>query len=212
MIPISSSWVQSIVRALLQPETEELLDLAAVSPVVVLEAERPEWGNLKNLFHYGGSLSQGATPAELSAVGLRTPANVDQVVVVYFVHNLSVNPGDLIMGNLGQVSVLAGELAATPVTAPLDSGNISIPPGGATSLSGPVFNVRASSAGGVGAGVFNLHESLAAGERISKESHGWFVVLRPNAFVALQTQALNLAISANWWMYVRPTQRGRKFI
>ena len=212
-IGISGSWVQSIMRALLQPDSNELLELSRdISPAIVLEIERREWANLKNEFHYAGSISQIGVAAQLSAVGIRVPASVDEVAVVYFFHNTSVVNADLILGNLGQLLAVPGTVAEQPALAILDSRNANLTAAGTPSISSAALTWRAASVGGISQGFYQLHDSLAAGERLTKEQHGYLAVLGPGGYLGLQTQALLTAISANWWFYERPTRRGRIFI
>ena len=212
-IPFSVSWVQDLVRGLLDPQTRELLDIAKeVGPAIVLESDRREWALLKRQLHFAGSLSQAAVVGQLSAVGIRVPEVVDEVAVVYFIKNSSPSvTGDLILGNLGTLSTVTGELAATPAVAALDSRLQRNAAGGFAANSAALI-FRAASAGGIGGGTYTLHESLAAGERLSVGQHGYLAVLGPDGFLGLQTQALNLAISMNCWFYERPTRQGRFFV
>ncbi len=212
MIPFSTSWPQELLRAILRMDTKQLLELTDLQPAIVLEVDRREWAPLKREFHFAGSLSQAAVVAQLSSVGIRVPANVDEVAIVYFFKNTSAVAGDLILGDLGALATVVGEIAATPATAPLDSRNVERTGLGTTLLSSGALSWRAASAGGIGAGVYTLHESLAAGERLTKEQHGYIAVLGPGGFLGLQTQAVNLAISGNWWFYERATQAGGKLI
>jgi hypothetical protein len=212
MIPFSTSWPQELLRSILQMDTKQLLELMDLQPAIVLEADRREWAPHKREFHFGGTLSQAAVAAQLSSVGIRVPVTVDEVAVVYFMKNTSVVTGDLILGDLGVLTVVPGEIAANPATAVLDSRNVERTGLGTTLLSSAALTWRAASAGGIGAGVFTLHESLAAGERLTKEQHGYIAVLGPGGFLGIQTQAVNLAMSANWWFYERATRAGGRVI
>lgn len=212
MIPFSNSWPHELLNAILAPDTRELVELSReLAPAIVLEVERREWAVLKREFHFAGSLSQAAVAGQLSAVGIRVPAAVDEVAVIYFFKNSSPSvTGDLILGNLGTLDAAPGELAATPAVAALDSRLQKNAAGGFAANSAALI-FRAASAGGIGGGTYTLHESLAAGERLTKEQHGYLAVLGSRGFLGIQTQLVNLAISANIWFYERPTQLGRYF-
>jgi hypothetical protein len=212
MIPISGSWAQSILRALLAPDTNDLLGLSnELGASIVLEVDRPEWQFFKNQrFYSTGGRSQAAVVGQFSYVGIRVP-KIDLVTVAFMVKNVSAVVANLILGDLGSLSVIPGEIIATPAVAPMDSEHITQIAGG-TSLGSATVSSNGASVAGVGSGVYTFHDSLAAGERVSHEQHGYVAILRPGGFLALETQAFNLAVAGTIWFYERPARKGRFFV
>lgn len=216
-IPFSVSWVQELIRAIFDPESVDLVDIASeVSPAIVLEVDRREWAFLKREFHFSGSLSQGAVAAQLSSVGIiNSPisgagGSSDFLTMIYMVKNTSPSlVADLILGTTA--GNVPGAVSSAPVTNALDSRLVPDPAGTAVPRAqSRIFN--AASVAGIGNGVFTLIDTLAAGERLTREQHGLIVVLAPGSYLGLQGQALNTAMSGTFWLYERSTRGKGRYI
>lgn len=213
-LPFSSGWIQALVRALFQPDKDSLLlelsDQAV--PVVVLESDRPEYRFIKRQFPFMGGTSQAAVAAELSAIGVKmmgaraTQGVGGGLAVVEFVRNLNAVPVDLILGHLvGSTELAPGEIGSNPFTSTLDS-RLTEEAVVAPSAS-QLF--RCHSAIGVGGGVFPLHDSLAANAATER---GYIAIVAPGGFLAVQGQAVNTGVAANFRIWERPMRAGRYFV
>lgn len=110
MIGISSSWVQSILRAILQPETRELVTMSKeVQASVVLQCDRPEFSLPGGEFLVGGIVQFNPLAANTASARIRNPAAsgvlgiVERIPVTVSVAsrvNVNVMKGNLDLGTL----------------------------------------------------------------------------------------------------------------
>lgn len=199
---ISAGRFSQLARALFDLGESRPLELEDnIRAVVLLEGDRPEYSFAKGERLIGSNgISQVAVAGQFSFSGFVNPAQSRIVAVITFLKNTSVNPADLIVGPVVDATGLVpGELQRSPINATMDS-RLQLPAGGGFSAS--LNNVRGASAGGVG---FLLHDSLAAG---AFTSDGYRVVLGPGGFCVLQTQAVNLVMTATCRAYERSLQQG----
>jgi hypothetical protein len=210
-LPINVVRFQNKVRAILGMRGENPVpDLTYLHTSLVLEADRPEWGYAGNEFPWAGSRSVAAAVGQLSAVGLRNPRTSGVIAVVEFVRNTSVNAGDIIVGQTqltGAPDTVVGEISNAPATAPRDT-RILNPGGVPGSGSSSLLVFSAQSATGIGASVYTLTDSLATLDKLSRANDSFYAILAPGGFVGIQTQAVNLVMSANWRWYERVQERG----
>lgn len=210
---ISTSWAQSIIRTLFMPDDpKQLVDAIAdeLSVGVILEVERREWASVKNEnFHFARRI-QALVAAQFSAVGVRLTNDQEMVSVVFFVKNEGAAAVDIVLGDSVD-AVPNGHNGEAQVAQPFDSGLMRRTAAGPLAHGGATRVFSAASALGVNNANFVNMEALAAGERISKDSHGFVAVLRPGGFLAIQSQVVNQTVQGSFWVYERPAQKGRYF-
>jgi len=209
MRQFSVGWWNDVARAIFGFQEHTPLELEdAVRAVAVLEADRPEWGVLKNEHRWGGTRSAAAVAGQFSAVGVKNPRSSNIIVVVYYIKNNSAGAAvDVLLGVTNEATDLVpGEASVAQLQSPLDS-RVLISSTNTGASGSRVFS--AISAGGIAGGIFVLHDVLTPQAAVLSISHPHYVaVLAPGGFLGIQGQAVLTAVSGFFHVRERPLHKG----